>query len=480
MTLSKWNEFIDICNSFNKEIITEFKDYIPKSKILIQCNKCNSSFERGINHFQKYEYKCPFCELKRTNESGNYKLTLSSFLDKAKETHSDKYDYSLVEYNGYEKKINIVCKEHGVFEQTPHHHLDGQGCKLCGYIQNGKKRNLGIEQFIIKAKEIHGLKYDYSESEYVGTKIDIKIYCKECKEIFYQKPNYHLSGNGCPRCFYKGTSNEEKDLINFIKNETDLYIEERNRSIITPKELDIFLPNKNIAIEYNGLFWHSEDKVGKNNHITKTISCQDKQIQLIHIFSDEWNLRKDIVKSMILNKLGMSKKIHARQCSLIEISYQEGSKFFEKNHISGDNKAQKYFALQFEDTIVACLSYKKPIQKKYGNVIEIARFANILNHIVIGGFQKLLKFSEKWIRDEQYDGILTYADLRFGIGNVYHKANFELIGRTNPDYWYSNGIIRENRFKYRAQNGKSEEQIANDAKVYKVYGCGSNIYLKKF
>lgn len=129
--------------------------------------------------------------------------------------------------------------------------------------------------------------------------------------------------------------------------------------------------------------------------------------------------------------------------------------------------------------IVCALSLRKSFHSKYNGMIEIARFSSALNTNVVGGFGKLLKEVRKWAINEGYKNILTYADLRFGKGDVYKINGFDLIDTTNPDYWYTDTRKRYNRFQYRAQPGKSEKQVAHEAGVQKVYGCGSNIYILK-
>ena len=182
---------------------------------------------------------------------------------------------------------------------------------------------------------------------------------------------------------------------------------------------------------------------------------------------------------MIKHRIGMSdRKIYARKCEYKEITAKEGREFFEKSHISGGVPARKHFALLYEGQIVACLSLRKPIQKKYGNCLEIARFASALNTSVVGGFSKIFKRVEKYAKEDGFDSILTYADRNFGEGTTYEVNGFEKVGKTNPGYWYSDGVIREFRFKYRAANGMTEKQIAELNGVFPIYSAGSNIFLK--
>lgn len=200
----------------------------------------------------------------------------------------------------------------------------------------------------------------------------------------------------------------------------------------------------------------------------------------IIFFADEWNAKREIALSMINNRLKLgSNKIGARDCTLLEISAQESSDFMNTNHIAGATVAVYHFALKCDEKIVAVLTFRRPFTKRDEHTIEIARFASLLNTNIPGGFNRLLKFAIKRLKSDGYTSILTYADLRFGSGNVYKNAGFDLIGKTDLDYFYTNGFERFGRMKFRAKGGISEKDIAKNAGVYRVYGCGSNIYQMK-
>ena len=122
------------------------------------------------------------------------------FIEKAKEMHGDKYDYSKVEYINAKTNVIIICKEHGECMQTPNNHLTGYGCKKCGRVNTSNKQRGNTEEFIRKAIEIHGNLFDYSKVEY-GENINTKviIICNIHGE-FQQSPLNHLQGNGCRTC----------------------------------------------------------------------------------------------------------------------------------------------------------------------------------------------------------------------------------------------------------------------------------------
>jgi hypothetical protein len=140
------------------------------------------------------------------------KLTIEEFTKKAKKIHGNKYDYSLVDYQGFNRKVKIKCSEHGIFEQTPHHHLTRkQECNKCRRIKINKNMSDTTENFIKKAKKIHGVKYDYSLVNYVNRKTKVKILCST-HGIFEQEPHNHINGQSCGKCFGLHKTNE--DFIN--------------------------------------------------------------------------------------------------------------------------------------------------------------------------------------------------------------------------------------------------------------------------
>ena len=129
-------------------------------------------------------------------------LTTEQFIEKARLVHGDKYDYSKSVYGGKDKKVCIICPEHGEFWQTPHNHCQGQNCPLCA-LEN--KANT-TEQFIEAARKIHGDRYDYSMTKYKDSKTKVEIICP-VHGVFYQRPDIHLSGSICPVCVREAKMN---------------------------------------------------------------------------------------------------------------------------------------------------------------------------------------------------------------------------------------------------------------------------------
>jgi hypothetical protein len=353
-------------------------------------------------------------------------------------------------------------------------------------IESFKKRNLLSEEEILErlSKREEEFEIFFNFEEYNSRQYQyIKVKCKKCGHEEEKTLSSLERDSRCEKCFPLNVSSKpEQEIENFIRSLGITNIIRNSRKIIAPKELDVYIPDKNIAIEYNGLYWHSEKRINTNSHLEKTELCLGKNISLFHIFSDEWINKQEILKSMISYKLGiLNNKIPAKKCILKEITRKEASDFFDKCHIAGRPSNIKIsFGLYYNDELVSCLAMKIPYKKKKtyedSTVLENARFANKLNTVVIGGFSRLLKVIKKWAEDKGYEKIKSFADRRFGEGNVYKTCGFSLIGKTAPNYWYADSDNRYFRTHFRAQNGKTEQEIAIENKVWRVYGCGSNIY----
>lgn len=131
------------------------------------------------------------------------KITNEIFIERAKQKHGDKYDYSMTYYKNNKTKVTIICNIHGVFEQFPNDHKNGCGCPAC----SGLKR-ITNDIFIKRAQKIHCGKYDYSNIEYINSFTKIEIIC-DIHGTFKQVPSDHLSGKGCPKCSGKNKTTNE-------------------------------------------------------------------------------------------------------------------------------------------------------------------------------------------------------------------------------------------------------------------------------
>lgn len=281
----------------------------------------------------------------------------------------------------------------------------------------------------------------------------------------------------------KGTSRPEKELQEYVKSlENNVILNDRN-AVHNGMELDIFVPDKRTAIEYNGDIWHSEafKKNAKTYHLDKTLECENLGIRLIHIFSDEWNFKQDIVKSIVASALGhYEKKYMARKLSFKKVSYEEAVEFFEKNHIQGNAQAAFYYGLYDNDLLVQCASVGKNRFRKKKESWELIRMASLLNTQVVGGFSKLMK---NIMTECDINEIDSYVDRRLFDSKGYLSSGWTKEGESAPRYFYTNGKIRENRQVYMKQSclkkwpectpDMTEYEMCLMHHLYRIYDCGT-------
>ena len=196
-------EFIKRCIERFGNNIFDFSDIVyvnNRTKVKVKCKKCGYIWYVRPDYLLKAK-DCPICRKEETKKIISRKLSMGKekFIQKARKVHGNKYDYSLVEYRSNKIKVKIICPKHGIFEQTPNSHLKGRGCRKCALEEQSKRQTMTKEQFIRKAKKVHGDKYDYSLVNYKGSHSKVKIICPK-HGIFEQLAYMHLQGSGCPKC----------------------------------------------------------------------------------------------------------------------------------------------------------------------------------------------------------------------------------------------------------------------------------------
>jgi len=422
---------------------------------------------------------CPSCS--RSKPRSN----TETFVAKAIEKHGTYYDYSLVHFIKSTKNVKIVCPKHGIFEQTPSKHLCGQGCKECSIDRKKEKFSLNESEFIERSKKIHADKYDYSLVEYHNSHTKIKIICPTHK-IFDQLPYDHLSKHGCPNCS-SSVSNIEKEINQFLLS-CGVQTITSSLSIIPPYQIDIFIPSHNLAIEFNGLYWHSENKVGKNYHLNKTQICEQNNIRLIHIFEDEWLFKKEIIKSKLKNLLGLTlDRVFARKCVIKDVDPQTSCHFLNTHHLQGKINSKINLGLYYNQELISLMTFTKPRLGigSHHSGYELSRFCNKTDTIVVGGADKLINHFIKKYHPNQ---IISYADRRWSRGDLYRKLGFTQTNINKPNYWYIIGKKRVHRMNFRKEKLKkegfdiklTEKQIMVSRNIERIYDCGTIVFLKKF
>ena len=339
----------------------------------------------------------------------------------------------------------------------------------------------------------------FSKQEYIdgicSNLQNFKFKCTACSTCFTDS----LEDGDIPRCTtcYKGTSQFEHDVVAFIRelNVVDPIIC-NDKKILNGKELDIYIPSKNIAIECNGNYWHSElCGKDKNYHLNKTKKCEELGIRLIHIFEDEWKYKENIVKLKLQHILGYNThKIYARQCTIRVVDSITSNMFLDTYHLQGSINSSIIYGAYYNDELVAIMTFCKrrlALGIKNGNKdeYELLRFAT--SKLVVGIGSKLLSH---FITVHMPSKIISYADKRWTsqITNVYTSIGFKFIGQSPPNYWYlyKKNITRQHRFAYRKDQLRkkletfdptlSEWGNMKNNNFNRIWDCGNLKYEMRF
>lgn len=411
-------------------------DYVTSSeKVKIICESHGVFEQLPLEHLRgKGCVKCSY-EYRGSQLADN----TESFIAKAIRIHGTTYNYSNVEYVDSCTHVNIECPIHGIFKQLPNLHLNNKaGCLKCGKESCGDKLRKSTGQYIADCEKVHGDKYGYDNTTYTSSQDKIAVMCKVHGTFNIRAGDHLHKGQGCKKCS-SFESKPELFIENILKKHNIFYIK-NDRKVLDGLELDFHIPHLNLAIEFNGLYYHSEITGGKlkDYHLNKTNLCENKGIQLIHILEDEYNDNRQLVESKIENLISATKyKIFARKCIVCEIPPKLKEKFNKKYHIQGDSQSCINLGLFYKNRLVQVMTFSKR-RKALGSSprdgeYELSRMCSLKGFNVVGGASKLLKYFE---RNYNPVKLISYADRRWSVGRVYHKLGFVKTHSSKPNYWY--------------------------------------------
>jgi len=506
-------------HKFTKDDIKKYYDkYLRKDKegICIYCGKETTFL--GITNGYSNKYCSSKCVSRATREqaketiinkygSDTYFKT-EDFKNKFKKTMMKKYgvDNPMKSPDILKKAENTNLKKYGyktsLLNEEIKEKIKNSNLKKYG-VDNPMNSKIVVDKFNKKTKlqRYQKIKERLSQSndkellvelnDYIDLERPLKFKCLKCGTEFMDKVNNGLFPV-CPNCEPKKSrfENEIYQYISKIYNIEKIILNSRKQiNNNGQNELDIYLPEYKLAIEADGLYWHSELFLDKNYHLNKTISCEEKGIQLFHIFENEWldPIKQDIWKSIISSKLNKNKRIYARDTIVKEISIDNSISFLNENHLQGGLGAKYHIGLFYKDELVSVATFGRP-RFNFHYDYELLRFANKKYTNVIGGFSKLLKYFE---RKYNPANLITYADRRLSNGNLYEKIGFKFLRNTDPNYFYTkdfNTIQTRHTFqKHKLKNllenydpNLSEHENMLNNNYVRIYDCGNKVYELQF
>ena len=364
--------------------------------------------------------------------------------------HDGFYSYDHAAYVNSSTKFTVTCPAHGDFSISPNNHVNGgKGCPACGIIKRGHRRDVSgaarktadtkiakfAAKFIADARAVHGDAYDYGAVVYAGQQAKLTVICPD-HGPFEQTAEHHVKrAQGCPECSHhrsKGEAAMAKFMAALVP------IEERNRRVIAPKELDIYVPSASLAVEYCGEYWHAspsarDEAVYRKRHAEKQKMCKDAGIRLLTVYESEWLTRQGAIKRLIRNALGkIPGRLMARKCSVETVSTFEAAAFFDAYHPQGGAGWGANYGLRYRGKLVACMRFAFGANDRGANadrVWTLVRYATRLP--VTGGASRLFS---AFLADHKPDSVKSFSDNRYFTGVMYERLGFTLEEDTAPDY----------------------------------------------
>lgn len=471
-------------------------DHIPR------CGYCDKQlkFKRSLNEGYGIFCSIPCAnkseihieKVKKTNNKlygGNALISSESVKNKIKDTNIKKYGVD----NIFRQSEYIKEKVYLKFGVTNASKLESTKEKV---------RNTNLERYnettplVLKStqkkSQIERLKKFNKKYESLNVIINsgdtIEIVCNSCNQpykIYRGLLRYRFDNevNPCTIC------NPVNELVSIKEKEFKLFLtslniefESNNRTILDGQEIDVYIPSHNIAIEFDGLYYHSDLFKPNDYHLNKTLGCESQGVQLIHIFEDEWDYKKEIVKNKIKNLLKVDDEIILTGEYIIKnVPVKEKVKFLNNNHIQGSLNSKINLGLYYNEELVSILTLNSLGDDKY----ELIQFCNKLNHNVIDGLPKLLNY---FVGKYNPKEIISFIDIRWNNETSFKELGFELIDRTEPNYFYVSKRRRSKQLKTKNHMLVSEidNELNSNVKInsnrdkYRIFDCGNLVYKKTF
>jgi G:T-mismatch repair DNA endonuclease (very short patch repair protein) len=452
-------------------ILLSSEVYNKDKKILVRCKNKHEN-RIYISNFVKHGHRCIDC-------SGGRKYTIEGV-----KTAVELEGYTLLSevYKRANDKLALICPSGHTYKVTwAKFNIRGDRCSTCS-----GNRTLTIQD---AEERFSDAGYKLLSNEYT--------YCVDPLEFECDKGHSHSmslnnlrKGQGCGACYVEeNTSKSELHLRECLINVGTKAIY-NDRKEIKPYELDIYFPEKKVAVEYCGLYWHSESAgKSKRYHYDKMIKCRERGIRLITVFEDEFIEREQVVVSRIKNALGeCSRKVFARKCSVSVLQSKTAREFLKKYHLQGPSPSKFYIGLFFKEELVGVMSggvlTRKHVTSK--NTIELKRMAFLPGISVVGGASKMFKLFMAEATNLGAQEIRSYCDMRYGnySNAVYTKLGFVLAYETKTTPHYVRHQKRYRNYSLRKtpeerETGKTEYELRLRQGYHRIWDCGHRTYIKE-
>jgi hypothetical protein len=475
-------KLIEKSDEISKRLIDYYSNLTKEEKDDINKKREKTNLEKwGVKNISQSPLTKE--KVKKTNIErwGGYTFESDILMEKVRKTNIERWGFTIPSKSDIIKKKTIISN----LEKWGFIHPS-----MSDEVKN-KTKNTLLEKYnvmnIMFSEEFRS-KFNITNEDgyirYLGNR-NYEFNCVNCLnnydidyDNFYQRKFRNVST--CTKCFpiLGNTSIKEKELFLFIKS---IYNDDIITSYRDGLEIDIYLPKIRLGFEFNGLYWHSDEKLDKNYHLNKTLYFKERDIKIIHIWEDDWDFKKDIIKSQISNWLGLEKlKIFARNCYIKEIKDSRiSTQFLNDNHIQGTIRSVIKLGLYHESELVSIMTFdnNEGRNKMEPGGWNLSRFCSKKNTKVIGGASKLLKY---FINNWSPKRVISFSDKDWSTGNLYYSLGFKLVNDLKPDYKYiiDNRRVNKQRLtkKKMVSKGKNpnlkESELIKEMNIQKIYNVG--------
>ncbi len=499
----KRKERCNECSVNKKPTIKEIQDFIaPRGFILLSTEYINNSSGLEVQCSNSHIWSIAWNNLKGGNGCpdcyGNRRIVDKQVPAVQGITHAythqevsdfyQKKNFKLIStfYKNGKQKLDIECDKNHQYTSTFAVSLKGFGCPACS--ENKKHTIYDIQQHVQK------FGYTLVSTFYKNKYTPIELLCPKGHKYSTTFDYFKNGKTRCNSCSHQ-TSRAEQEVLSFAQTYYPNSRKVRFHQIIENcdkayrnKELDIYIPEIRVAIEYCGLYWHSDASGVKssNKHRSKLDWCRANNIRLITIFEDEWISRQAQVKNLLLSVMGVhTTKIGARKTTVQQISKLDAKAFVNTYHIQPlAGSVEVAFGLFHNSTLVGVVTGSK--HHRAGNTsFVLQRLCFITNIQIAGGASKLFTALCGWAREAGYDDVVSWSDNRISEGNVYTKLGFALKTEYTPDYSYVLDGFYDRRYSKQSLKKKPAERLLNkteaalrkDQGYFRIFDCGKKAWI---
>jgi hypothetical protein len=397
----------------------------------------------------------------------NHPFSDSNVREKREKTMNEKYGVSHpIQYGPIQERIRQTClQKYGVNNASSSSEIKD---KISSSLTSGNSEYLKSPEWLEQHVLTLGIR---GVAEILNVSLRcVRKYCDQHKIDFRKK--------------IRGSDFEHQVFLEISKLLPNTDIIQGDKSLIG-KELDIFIPSMKLAIECNGVYWHSEmNGRGRSYHLNKSLLCAEKGVHLIHVWDNQWNNKRNLIISRLKSLLQRNDRVHARKCSIAELTVKDANQFLAENHIQGECSSSIRIGLFHNAELIAVMTFGKSRFSKKAEY-ELLRFCSKIGTNVIGGSSKLFKY---FLRLYNPKNVISYSDKSFNTGKSYESLGFTKSHSSSPAYYYTKDYVTiENRIKYQKHKLKTllrdfdpalseyDNMLANG--YDRIWDCGTDVWI---